>query len=35
MTYVWGGRQYVVLHAGGNPAALGPLGDAVVAFGLE
>ena len=35
MTYVWGGRQYVAIYAGGNPAAQGRLGDAVVAFGLE
>ena len=35
MTYVWDGRQYVVIYAWGNPAAQGRLGDVVMAFGLE
>ena len=35
MTYVREGRQYVVIYAGGNPAAQGRLGDVVMAFGLE
>ena len=35
MTYVREGRQYVVIYAGGNPAAQGRLGDVVVAFGIE
>ncbi len=35
MTYVWEGRQYVVIQAGGNPAGQGRLGDVVMAFGLH
>ncbi len=35
MTYVWEGRQYVVIQAGGNPAGQGRLGDVVMAFGLR
>ena len=35
LTYVRGGRQYLVIYAGGNPAAQGRLGDVVVAFGVE
>ena len=35
MTYVWGGRQYVVIYAGGHSRGLGRLGDVVMAFGLH
>ncbi|MDE0177359.1 MAG: pyrroloquinoline quinone-dependent dehydrogenase [Gammaproteobacteria bacterium] len=35
MTYVWGGRQYVVIYAGGNGRGQGRLGDVVMAFGVE
>ncbi len=34
MTYVAGGRQFVVIAAGGDLRARSPLGDAVVAFAL-
>ncbi len=34
MTYVWEGRQYVVIYAGGNARAGTRLGDFVVAFAL-
>ena len=35
MTYVREGRQYVVIYAGGNPAAQGRLGDTVLAFAVD
>ena len=35
MTYVCGGRQYVVIYAGGNARGQGRLGDVVMAFGVE
>jgi quinoprotein glucose dehydrogenase len=35
MTYEFGGRQYVVIVAGGNPRAGTKLSDAVVAFALS
>ena len=35
MTYVWRGRQYVVIYAGGNSRAQARLGDVVIAFGVE
>jgi quinoprotein glucose dehydrogenase len=34
MTYELGGRQYVVIVAGGNPRARTKLSDAIVAFAL-
>ena len=34
MTYVVGGRQYVVVAAGGHPVLGRPVGDALVAFAL-
>jgi quinoprotein glucose dehydrogenase len=34
MTYVAGGRQFVVIAAGGNPRAGTTFGDAVVTFAL-
>jgi quinoprotein glucose dehydrogenase len=34
MTYVWEGRQYVVIAAGGHARAGTRLGDSVVAFAL-
>ncbi|WP_337186356.1 pyrroloquinoline quinone-dependent dehydrogenase [Phenylobacterium sp.] len=34
MTYAWGGRQYVVVAAGGNARSGTTLGDQVVAFAL-
>jgi quinoprotein glucose dehydrogenase len=34
MTYVIGGRQFVVVAAGGHAAAGTKFGDAVVAFAL-
>jgi len=34
MTYLWKGRQYVVVSAGGHGGLGTPLGDAVVAFAL-
>ena len=34
MTYVAGGRQFVVIAAGGDLRARSPLGDALVAFAL-
>ena len=34
MTYVWKGKQYVVISAGGHGKLGTKLGDAVVAFGL-
>jgi len=34
MTYVWKGRQYLVIYAGGNARAGTQLGDFVVAFAL-
>ncbi|MDE0062848.1 MAG: pyrroloquinoline quinone-dependent dehydrogenase [Gammaproteobacteria bacterium] len=35
MSYVWEGRQYVLIYAGGNPRSQSRLGDALVAFGLN
>ena len=35
MTYVWKGRQYVVIYAGGNPTAQGRLGDTLMAFAID
>jgi quinoprotein glucose dehydrogenase len=35
MTYELGGRQYVVIVAGGNPRARTKLSDAIVAFALQ
>jgi len=34
MTYAVGGRQYVVIAAGGHPVLGSQVGDAVVAFAL-
>ncbi len=34
MTYATGGRQYVVIAAGGHPVLGAPIGDALVAFAL-
>ena len=34
MTYVWEGRQYVVIYAGGNAITGLELGDALVAFSV-
>jgi quinoprotein glucose dehydrogenase len=34
MTYAVGGRQYVVIAAGGHPVLGSTVGDAVVAFAL-
>ena len=34
MTYVWRGKQYVVISAGGHAKLGSKLGDAVVAFAL-
>jgi len=34
MTYVWKGKQYVVISAGGHGKLGTKLGDAVVAFAL-
>jgi quinoprotein glucose dehydrogenase len=34
MTYVWKGRQYVVIAAGGHGKTDTKLGDQVVAFAL-
>ena len=34
MTYVTGGRQYVVIAAGGHPVLGSKIGDSVVAFAL-
>ncbi len=34
MTYVWQGRQYVVIAAGGHGEAGAPAGDSIVAFAL-
>ena len=35
MSYVWEGRQYVLIYAGGNPRSQSRLGDALVAFALR
>lgn len=35
MSYVWEGRQYVLIYAGGNPRSGSRLGDALVAFALR
>ena len=35
MSYVWEGRQYVLIYAGGNPRSGTRLGDALVAFALR
>jgi quinoprotein glucose dehydrogenase len=35
ITYMAGGRQYVVIAAGGNSRAGTKLGDAIVAFALS
>ena len=35
MTYMWEGRQYVVIYAGGNPAGQGRLGDVAMAFAVH
>jgi quinoprotein glucose dehydrogenase len=34
MTYVWGGRQYVLIAAGGSTRLGSKLGDAILAFRL-
>jgi len=34
MSYVWGGRQFVVIYAGGNARLGTRLGDSVIAFAL-
>ena len=35
MSFVWEGRQYVLIYAGGNPRSQSRLGDALVAFALR
>ncbi len=35
MTYMTGGKQYVVISAGGNPTAGTDIGDSVVAYSLQ
>jgi len=35
MSYEFGGRQYVVIVAGGNPRARTKLSDVIVAFALS
>jgi quinoprotein glucose dehydrogenase len=35
MTYVWEGKQYIVICAGGHGKMKSKMGDAVVAFRLE
>ncbi|MCE2392080.1 MAG: pyrroloquinoline quinone-dependent dehydrogenase [Proteobacteria bacterium] len=35
MTYIWEGRQYIVIYAGGNPNSRSNLGDALMAFALH
>jgi quinoprotein glucose dehydrogenase len=34
MSYLWGGRQYVVIAAGGHSTQGTPPGDSIVAFAL-
>jgi quinoprotein glucose dehydrogenase len=34
MTYIWKGRQYVVIYAGGNARAGTPPDDKIIAFAL-
>jgi quinoprotein glucose dehydrogenase len=34
MTYVWHGKQYVVIYAGGNARSGTALSDQVIAFAL-
>jgi len=34
MTYMWQGRQYVVIYAGGNVRAGTPPDDKIIAFAL-
>ena len=34
MTYVWQGKQYVVIAAGGHSSLGTPLGDYIVAYAL-
>ena len=35
MTYLWEGRQYLVIYAGGNPRSGTPVSDTLIAFGLD
>jgi len=35
MTYKWGGKQYLVICAGGHGKMKSKMGDSVVAFALE
>ena len=35
MTYVWEGRQYIVIYAGGNANSRSNLGDALMSFAID